>query len=69
MERYYHLGYAVMSLVFVGNAAGFIVAAFFTNALLDRLGRAKTLILSELVMISAYIMMVVTPPYPVVVIA
>jgi fucose permease len=69
MEVYYHLGYAVMSLVFVGNAAGFIIAAFFTNTILDRLGRAKTLILAELFMLSAYIMLVVTPPYPVVIIA
>jgi fucose permease len=69
MEVYYHLGYAVISLVFVGNAAGFIVAAFFTHTILDRLGRAKTLILSELIILSAYIMLVVTPPYPVVVVA
>jgi MFS family permease len=69
MEVYYHLGYAVMSLVFVGNAAGFIIAAFFTNMILDRLGRAKTLILAELFMLSAYVMLVVTPPYPVVIVA
>lgn len=69
METYYHLGYTVMSLVFVGNAAGFILAAFFTNTTLDRLGRAKTLILAELIMLAAYIMLVVTPPYPVVVVA
>ncbi|KAF2789567.1 MFS general substrate transporter [Melanomma pulvis-pyrius CBS 109.77] len=69
MEAYYHLSYTVMSLVFVGNAAGFILAAFFTNTILDRLGRAKTLILAELIMLAAYIMLVVTPPYPVVVVA
>ncbi len=69
MEAHYHITYTVMSLVFVGNAAGFIVAAFFTNTILDRLGRAKTLILAELIMLAAYIMLVVTPPYPVVVVA
>jgi Na+/melibiose symporter-like transporter len=56
-------------MVFVGNAVGFIVAAFFTNSTLDKLGRAKTLIMSELLLVVAYIMIVVTPPYPVVVIA
>lgn len=69
MEVYYRIGYAVMSMVFVGNAAGFIVAAFFTNTTLGRLGRAKTLMLAEVIMMSAYIMLVATPPYPVVVIA
>ncbi|KAF2645943.1 MFS general substrate transporter [Massarina eburnea CBS 473.64] len=69
MEVYYQIGYAIVSMVFVGNAAGFIVAAFFTNATLDRLGRAKTLILSELILVAAYVMIISTPPYPVVVVA
>lgn len=69
MESHYRIGYAVMSMVFVGNAAGFITAAFFTNMLLGKLGRAKLLMLSELFMIAAYIMLVATPPYPIVVIA
>ncbi|KAJ4301586.1 hypothetical protein N0V90_003679 [Kalmusia sp. IMI 367209] len=69
MEEYYHIGYAIMSMVFVGNAAGFISAAFFCNMTLGKLGRAKTLVFSELVLLSAYIMLVATPPYPVVVIS
>jgi hypothetical protein len=58
-----------MSLVFVGNAIGFITAAFFTNTILGKLGRAKTLILAELIQLSAYIALVCSPPYPVVVIS
>jgi fucose permease len=69
MERFYHLSHLIMSLVFVGNAIGFITAAFFTNTLLDRLGRAKTLILAELIQLSAYIILVCTPPYPLVVVS
>jgi fucose permease len=69
MEDYYRIGYAVVSLVFVGNAVGFVTAAFFTDSILGKLGRAKTLVAAELVLLSAYIMLVVTPPYPVVVAA
>ncbi|PSN62329.1 MFS general substrate transporter [Corynespora cassiicola Philippines] len=69
MEVHYHIGYAIMSMVFVGQAAGFIIAAFFNNTLLNYLGRAKTLVLSELIMLSGYIMLATTPPYPVVIIA
>ncbi|KAF2180048.1 MFS general substrate transporter [Zopfia rhizophila CBS 207.26] len=69
METHYHIGYAVMSLIFVGNATGFIVAAFFTNTMLHWLGRAKCLIVAELIMLAAYIMLVTTPPYPVVIVA
>ncbi|KAF1841261.1 MFS general substrate transporter [Cucurbitaria berberidis CBS 394.84] len=69
MESYYHISYSLMSLVFVGNAVGFIVAAFFTNTILGKIGRAKTLILAELIQLSAYIILVCTPPYPLVIIS
>lgn len=69
MEDYYHIGYAVVSMVFVGNAVGFIIAAFFCNTTLGKLGRAKTLVFSEIMLVAAYIMLVATPPYPVVVVA
>ncbi|PVI03591.1 MFS general substrate transporter [Periconia macrospinosa] len=68
LETYYHIGYAVVSMLFVGNAAGFILSAFFVNMTLGKIGRAKTLLLSEAVIISGYIMLVTAPPYPVVVI-
>ncbi|KAF2871733.1 major facilitator superfamily domain-containing protein [Massariosphaeria phaeospora] len=69
MEAHYQIQYAIMSMVFVGNAAGFIVAAFFTNTTLNRLGRAKTLVLAELLMLVAYIILVTTPPYPAVIVS
>jgi fucose permease len=67
MEKHYHIGFAVMSLIFVGQAAGFIVAAFFNNVILSKLGRAKMLMASEVIMISAYIILLCTPPYPAIV--
>ncbi|KAH7089181.1 major facilitator superfamily domain-containing protein [Paraphoma chrysanthemicola] len=69
MESHYHISYAIMSLVFVGNAIGFIVAAFFTDAILGKLGRGKTLILGDLIQLCAYVILVCTPPYPLVVIS
>jgi fucose permease len=66
MEKHYHIGFAVMSLIFVGQAAGFIVAAFFNNVILSKLGRAKMLMASEVIMI-AYIILLCTPPYPAIV--
>lgn len=69
MERYYQVGYAMVSLIFVTTALGFISAAFMTHALQAGLGRAKTLMLAEAVIIAAYVMIVCTPPFPVVVIA
>jgi fucose permease len=69
METDYGIGYAIVSLIFVGNAIGFIAAAFFTNWFLHKLGRAKTLMLSELILIAANIIIVTTPPFGVVIFA
>ncbi len=69
LEKDYDIGYAVVSLIFVTNALGFVTAAFVTHAVQAKLGRAKTLALAEAVLIAGYIMVVCTPPYPVVVIA
>lgn len=70
MERDYGIGYAVVSLIFVTNAIGFISAAPLTQVLQGRLGRAKVLVLAEGIMLAGYIMLVVpSRPFPVVVLA
>ncbi|KAG9957755.1 MFS general substrate transporter, partial [Aureobasidium melanogenum] len=69
MEKQYHIGYAVVSLIFITNAIGFITAAFFTDLTLEKLGRAKACMLSEAMLIAGYVIMVCTPPFPVVVVA
>lgn len=69
METHYHIGYAVMSLIFVGQAAGFILAAFFNNIVLGKIGRARMLMAAEVVMLTSYIILVCTPPYPAVIVA
>ena len=68
IENHYHIGSTIVTLIFVGTALGFIVAAFFTNIILGRPRRAKSLIFTELLMLTAYIMLVATPPFLVVVI-
>ena len=70
MERDYNIGYAIVSLIFVANAIGFISAAPLTQILQGRLGRAKVLVLAEGIMLAGYIMLVVpSRPFPVVILA
>ncbi|KAI9750872.1 MAG: Mss4p nuclear export [Chaenotheca gracillima] len=69
IEKDYNIGYAVVSLIFVSNALGFISAAFITDALLSRMGRSKTLMISTLIMLVGYIPIVFAPPFPVIVVA
>ncbi|KAJ4410831.1 hypothetical protein N0V91_001759 [Didymella pomorum] len=69
MEAYYHNSHTIMSLIFVGNAVGFIAAAPFVNWALARFGRAKTLIYADMFLIAGFVMLVCTPPFPVVIVA
>ncbi|PSS10775.1 hypothetical protein M430DRAFT_107964 [Amorphotheca resinae ATCC 22711] len=69
IEKHYDIGYAVVSLIFVTNAIGFILAAFFVDALRGRFGRAKTLMFAQTMMICGYIPVICTPPYPVVIVS
>lgn len=66
METHYHIGYAVVSIVFVTYAVGFLAAAFVTDALLQKFGRAKALMAMEILLIVGYVMLLCTPPYGVV---
>lgn len=65
--RHYEIGYAIVSLIFVTNAVGFISAAFVVEALRARFGRSRTLILANALLVCGYIPIVCTPPFPVVV--
>lgn len=69
MEKYYNIGYAQVSLIFVGQALGFVVAAFFLDSLRQALGHARTLGLAQTLMTLSYVPMVAGAPFPVVVLA
>ncbi|KAI1334045.1 MFS general substrate transporter [Xylariaceae sp. FL0016] len=68
METYYNIGYAIVSLIFVGNAFGFILAASFVDTIRQRLGRARALACSELCMALGFLPFILSAPFPVVVI-
>ncbi|KAH8681186.1 major facilitator superfamily domain-containing protein [Xylariales sp. PMI_506] len=69
MEVHYNIGYAIVSLIFVGVALGFILAAPLIARLQAALGRARLLALSQLLLICGYIPVVCTAPFPVIVVA
>jgi MFS family permease len=69
MERYYDIGYAVVSLIFVGQAVGFVFAALFMDALRARLSRAHLQVVGQLFMVSAYLPLVIGAPFPAIVVS
>ena len=69
MEKDYSIGYGIVSLIFVTNAVGFLSAAPLTHLLETRLGRAGAYLVAEALMATGYIIILCTPPYPLVVVA
>ncbi|KAK4948025.1 hypothetical protein LTR10_013079 [Elasticomyces elasticus] len=69
LEQYYDIGYAVVSLIFVTNAVGWIVMAPISQIIEARAGRARSHIIAATMMSIGYIALVCAPPFPVVVIS
>ncbi|GKU14517.1 unnamed protein product [Fusarium langsethiae] len=69
MEKYYGIGYGTVSLIFVGQAIGFIAAAVFLDVLRAKLGRAKLLGLGQALVTLAYIPVICGAPFGVVVVS
>ena len=69
IENWYGIGYAVVSTIWISNAAGFILAAFVSDWICSHLGRAKSLMLSEVSLIAGYTVIACPVPFPVVVVA
>ncbi|RFU32088.1 hypothetical protein B7463_g4277, partial [Scytalidium lignicola] len=68
IERHYNIGYAIVSLIFITNAIGFISAALFIDVIRFRLGRARALLLAHSLILCGYIPIVFAPPFPVIVV-
>lgn len=69
VEAYYNIGYAVVSLFWISNAVGFLLAAFRSSVIVGRSGQAKTLMVSEACMIAGYVLTASSPPFVAVVVA
>ncbi|KAJ7609796.1 MFS general substrate transporter [Mycena polygramma] len=65
IQRVYHVGFAVVSLIFVFACLGFIGGALINVPLTDRLGFGKMIILGSLCQIVAYAIQAPAPPFPV----
>ncbi|KAF9456465.1 major facilitator superfamily domain-containing protein [Collybia nuda] len=68
-QRDYHIGFSIVSLYFVSNCAGFMIAAAVNVWLNDRVGLGKIMVLGAVCQLAAYIMQAPGPPFAVMVIA
>ena len=69
MEEDYNIGYAIVSLIFISNAIGFILAAPLVQAIEHHFGRARAYMLSGTLVTVGNIAIICKPPFPVVVVS
>ncbi|KAM7186394.1 major facilitator superfamily transporter [Naviculisporaceae sp. PSN 640] len=69
MEKHYSLGYMIVSLIFVGQALGYIFAAPIIDSVRQRFGRANTLMYTQLLLTIGLIPLTIEAPYPFVVLS
>ena len=63
LEKYYNLNYAVVSLIFLANACGFLASSFLSNKLHVALGRCKSLVIGTMFQTLCYVILSTHPPY------
>ncbi|RMD43563.1 hypothetical protein DV735_g1576, partial [Chaetothyriales sp. CBS 134920] len=69
IEKDYNIGYAIVSLLFITYALGYVAAAPLVSMLDARLGRSRLFMLSQVFSTICYLTLIFTPPFPVVVLA
>lgn len=69
IQEVYHVGFAIVSLLFVLACVGFITGAVINVPLTDRFGFGKVIALGSLFQVVAYCIQASAPPFPVFVLA
>jgi len=65
MQRHYHIGFAVVSLIFVFNCVGFILGAISNIYISKKLGFGKVILLGATFQLLGYVLQAPAPPFPV----
>lgn len=69
MQTYYGIGYGVISLIFLGQAAGFIFGALCSEPLHRAAGRAITIVVGTSILAVATLLLALALPFGVVVVS
>ncbi|KAA1472114.1 MFS general substrate transporter [Dentipellis sp. KUC8613] len=69
IQSVYHVGFTVVSLVFISNCVGFVIGSVSNIWLTDKLGFGKAIVLGSASQAVAYCLQAPAPPFPLFVIA
>ncbi|KAI0064423.1 MFS general substrate transporter [Artomyces pyxidatus] len=65
IQGVYHVGFAVVSLLFIMNCVGFVVGSLSNIYLTDRIGFGRVIVLGSVSQVIGYCLMSPAPPFPV----
>ncbi|KAI9509245.1 MFS general substrate transporter [Russula earlei] len=69
IQSVYHVGFAVVSIIFIANCIGFVTGSIANIVLNDKLGFGRVIALGSIAQIVAFSVMASAPPFPVFAIA
>jgi fucose permease len=64
IQSVYHVGFARVSVIFIGNCIGFVTGSILNVFLTDKLGFGKTIVLGSVAQMVAFGIRVPAPPFP-----
>ncbi|TFK92343.1 MFS general substrate transporter [Polyporus arcularius HHB13444] len=65
MQSVYHVGFALVSMIFIANCIGFIAGAVLNVWLTDRLGFGTVMVVGSVAQVAGYVLEIPAPPFPV----
>ncbi|GAA5901827.1 hypothetical protein JCM6882_008683 [Rhodosporidiobolus microsporus] len=65
MQGHYEISYTVVSMIFIGQCAGYLVSGFINHFLQSRLGLGKVIVLGAFLQMLAYGLLIPAFPFPV----
>ncbi|KAH9973883.1 major facilitator superfamily domain-containing protein [Lactifluus volemus] len=69
IQSYYHVGFAVVSIIFIANCIGFVIGSTSNVFLNDKLGFGKIIALGSATQMVAFSIQASAPPFPLFVVA
>ncbi|KAI5118166.1 hypothetical protein M0805_005788 [Coniferiporia weirii] len=69
MQSHYHIGFTIVSLIFVANCVGYVTGSLANIHFTSKLGFGKSLVLGAVLQVIAYAMQGPAPPFPIFVLA
>ncbi|THH06656.1 hypothetical protein EW145_g3933 [Phellinidium pouzarii] len=64
VQNHYHIGFTVVSMIFISNCIGFVIGAVANVRMTQKLGFGRTIVIGAVTQAIAYCIQAAAPPFP-----